>query len=33
MVYCPTDDNPADLFTKPLHLPKFGKFRSMMGIA
>jgi hypothetical protein len=32
MVYIPTDDNPADLFTKALASPKFSRFRLLMGI-
>jgi transposase InsO family protein len=30
--YCPTDEMPADIFTKPLGGHKFAKFRSMLGV-
>jgi hypothetical protein len=30
--YCPTDDNVADTFTKPLPRPRFQKLRTMMSL-
>ena len=30
--HIPGDENPADIFTKPLAKPKFTKFRSMLGL-
>jgi hypothetical protein len=30
--HVPGDENPADIFTKPLASPKFAKFRSMLGL-
>jgi hypothetical protein len=30
--YCPTDDNIADAFTKPLPQPRLQKLRAMMGL-
>ncbi|KAE8740406.1 hypothetical protein FOCC_FOCC014085 [Frankliniella occidentalis] len=30
LVYCPTEDQLADIFTKPLHVNKFTKFRNML---
>ena len=32
MVYIPTDDNPADMFTKALSAPKFSKFSALIGV-
>ena len=32
MVYIPTDDNPADMFTKALSAPKFSKFSGLIGV-
>ena len=33
LVYVPTDDQIADIFTKPLSRVKFEKFRSMMNLS
>ena len=32
MLYCPTDDQVADIFTKSLTEEKFSKVRSMLGV-
>jgi hypothetical protein len=32
VVYVPTDDNPADIFTKPLAKPKFRRFVDLLGL-
>ncbi len=32
MAHVSTDENPADMFTKPLGDVKFKKFRSMIGM-
>ena len=32
VVYIPTDDNPADIFTKPLAKPKFRHFVELLGL-
>ena len=32
MSYIPTDENVADIFTKPLARPKFEKFAKMLGL-
>lgn len=31
--HCPGEDNPADIFTKPLASDKFEKFRDMLGVS
>jgi hypothetical protein len=33
MVYVSTEDNPADMFTKPLAAVKLAKFKAMIGMA
>ena len=32
LLYCPTDDQVADIFTKSLTKAKFSKLRSMLGV-
>jgi hypothetical protein len=32
VVYIPTDENPADIFTKPLAKAKFRKFVEILGL-
>ena len=32
VIYCPTDDQVADIFTKSLTKVKFSKLRSMLGV-
>ena len=32
VLYCPTDDHVADIFTKSLTEAKFSKLRSMLGV-
>jgi len=32
VVYIPTDDNPADIFTKPLAKAKFRRFVELLGL-
>ena len=32
VVYVPTDDNPTDIFTKPLAKPKFRQFLELLGL-
>ena len=32
VLYCPTDDQVADIFTKSLTEAKFSKLRSMLGV-
>jgi hypothetical protein len=32
LIYCPTDDMIADIFTKPLSRPKLEKFRRLLGL-
>lgn len=33
LVYCPTEDQVADIFTKPLKFEDLVKFKIMLGIA
>ena len=32
VVYIPTDENPADIFTKPLAKAKFRRFMELLGL-